>query len=145
MNWYEAVAFCQWLGAQLDLPLRLPTEAEWQFAAQGEDELAYPWGNTFDAAKCNTSESAIDQTTPVDRYPEGASPFGVMDMSGNVLEWCLSTYVDPARTSLSGDRSRTLRGGSWNGNFGNAITTARFRTKPERRTNFRGFRICYAS
>jgi formylglycine-generating enzyme required for sulfatase activity len=135
VSWYDAVAFCRWLSSKLGQEVRLPTEWEWQWAAQGGDGRAYPWGNDFDASRCNTDESGLGRTTPVDAYPSGASPFGVMDMAGNVWEWCLNEYETPANTRLDGDASRVLRGGSWL-NYGGLIARAvcRFRGLP----NYRG-------
>ena len=96
VKWYEAIAFCRWLTAQIgargDMSITLPTEQQWQRAAQGDDGREYPWGREFDMNKCNTQESGIGQTTPVTQYPQGASPYGVLDMSGNVWEWCLTDY-----------------------------------------------------
>ena len=97
VKWTEAMAYCQWLNQILNseftrsgqnLILRLPTEAEWEKAARGIDGLEYPWGNTFDKNKCNTSESGKGGTTPVGLYsPQGNSPYGCADMAGNVWEW----------------------------------------------------------
>lgn len=86
VTWYEAYAFTRWLSARTRLTISLPTEAQWQRAAQGDDGREYPWGHGFDETRCNTVESAIGRTTPVTQYPNGASPFGVLDMSGNVWE-----------------------------------------------------------
>ncbi len=113
VNWYEAVAFTRWLSAKMGVSVTLPTEAQWVLAAQGRDERKYPWGKNFDKTRCNTSESEINKTTPVDSYPTGASPYGVMDMSGNVQEWCLNRYGYPGKTDIRGDYHRILKGGSW--------------------------------
>src|SRR5262249_10099535 len=75
VNWYEAVAFTRWLGAKMQMNVRLPTEAQWQCAAQGRDGRKFPWGKNFDKTRCNTMESGIGRTTPVDQYPSGASAF----------------------------------------------------------------------
>jgi formylglycine-generating enzyme required for sulfatase activity/energy-coupling factor transporter ATP-binding protein EcfA2 len=80
----DAISFTKWLGK------RIPTEAEWEKAARGIDDRRFPWGNEFDVKKCNSSESGIGMTTPVDKYSTGQSPFGCYDMSGNVFEWTIS-------------------------------------------------------
>ncbi len=126
VSWYEALAFCRWLSAvtgRSEKAITLPTEQQWQRAAQGDsgqDEQGnpavsgreFPWGNEGpDELRCNWNR-AEDGTTPVTRYPDGASPFGVMDMSGNVWEWCLTGW-ESGRTDTEGGEPRILRGGSW--------------------------------
>ena len=127
VNWYQAMAFCRWLSWRLgggtdlkkvsDWAVRLPTEFEWEKAARGTDGRIYPYGNDFDAAKGNTHETGLQQTSAVGIFPNGASPYGVMDMSGNVWEWCMSDYHNPApdaqQENLRTDNWRVLRGGSW--------------------------------
>ena len=96
VSWFESVAFCLWLAAETGLNISLPSESQWQRAAQGDDGREYPWGNAFDPKRCNVDASGFARTTPVTKYdhplahPEsGCSPFGVADLSGNVWEWCL--------------------------------------------------------
>jgi len=119
--WRDAVAYCRWLSQETGRPFRLPTEAEWEKAARGSDGRQYPWGNEFDPAKCNTRESGPGETTPVGQYPDGASPYGALDMAGNVWEWCSSLYesypYDPGdgRENLEAEGRRVLRGGAFNG------------------------------
>lgn len=90
ISWHEAQAFCGWLGKQTGRRYRLPTEAEWEKSARGDDGRVFPWGNDFDLQRCNVRESGLGITTPVGRYPAGASPYGVLEMAGTVWEWTQS-------------------------------------------------------
>jgi formylglycine-generating enzyme required for sulfatase activity len=115
VSWYEAVAFCQWLSEASGEKIMLPTEARWQYAAQGDDGRAYPWGRNRDAGRCNhnVGERGIGKTTPVRQYEgRGDSRFGVADMAGNVWEWCLTDYGNRTDDLHSVARSRVRRGGS---------------------------------
>jgi formylglycine-generating enzyme required for sulfatase activity len=114
VSWYEAEAFCRYVDN------RLPTEAEWEKAARGEDERMYPWGNEWDPTRANGPPKGA-QTIPVGSYPMGISPFGVHDLAGNVWEWVADWY-DPAYYASSSANNptgplsgteRVFRGGSW--------------------------------
>lgn len=89
VTWHHADHFCRWLEK------RLPTEAEWEKAARGPDGLAYPWGNDFDRRRANVSKGPFDRgrTESVGSHPDGASPYGVLDMIGNVWEWVRDDYA----------------------------------------------------
>ena len=93
--WKDAVAYCRWLAEATGKPYRLPTEAEWEKAARGPDGRIYPWGNEWDSKRCNTAEGGKRSTTPVGAYPAGASPYGVLDMAGNVWEYCATKWGKP--------------------------------------------------
>lgn len=114
VSWFEAVAFCEWLSELLQFEVRLPSEQQWQRAAQGDDERSYPWGSHFQARRCNCAEARNQQTTPVHEFPDGASPFGVQDMVGNVWEWC-ENESRPIAEDILGDMPirRIVRGGSF--------------------------------
>ena len=120
VRWDQTQLFCAWLSDQLGESFRLPTEAEWERAARGDDTREYPWGDRFDPGCANLAEARIGGTTPVGSFPRGASPFGVLDLAGNVDEWTSSIYVPypgapsdvPAVETWALDRHVT-RGGSW--------------------------------
>jgi formylglycine-generating enzyme required for sulfatase activity len=120
VSWYEAYAYCRWLSEVTGRDYRLPTEAEWEKAARGADGRLYPWGDVFDAARCNTRVSGLERTTVVGQYsPGGDSPYGCAEMVGNVSEWTLSQYrsyphdADDGRDDPAGEAERVTRGGSW--------------------------------
>jgi formylglycine-generating enzyme required for sulfatase activity len=144
VTWYEAVAFCRWASDITGETIMLPTEDQWQYAAQGDDGRTYPWGSEWDCTRCNNSVTPCQSngTTPVRQYEgKGDSPFGVVDMSGNVWEWCLTDY-EQKTNDLNGDASRVIRGGGW---FyftkSDCRCTFRYYDLPFGCYNYRGFRI----
>ncbi|MEO8396757.1 MAG: SUMF1/EgtB/PvdO family nonheme iron enzyme [Chloroflexota bacterium] len=103
---------------------------------------AYPWGNKFEPTKANTGESGIDQTTSVTQYSQGASPYGVIDMSGNVWEWSLTDWLTGAHEVNRTDVSWLLRGGSWSSDQNNARAASRYGSvRPLNRASSIGFRL----
>jgi formylglycine-generating enzyme required for sulfatase activity len=124
----------------------LPAEWEWQQAATGGDRAnEYPWGPEWDSNRTNTSESELNRLTAVGMYPQGASPVGALDMSGNVWEWCLNEYGHPSHTDLSGDARRVVRGGSWLNVRDNARPAYRDRSYPHYRNDDVGVRLVCSS
>lgn len=127
VSYNDARAYCDWAGK------RLPTEEEWELAARGTRDQTYPWGNSPPtAATCNFADRTLGTewaskqiddgysfTAPVGSYPQGASPWGCMDMAGNVWEWCDGWYGGPAQSGKANplvhptSSNRVLRGGSW--------------------------------
>lgn len=119
VSYEDAAAYARWLAPRVGTPLRLPTEAEWEYVARGVARTEYPWGDEFDPKRCNTIESGIGTTTPVRRYPDGRSDFDVWDLSGNTEEWTSSFYAPyPGGRFVDDDfvhafgQYRVLRGGS---------------------------------
>jgi len=156
VSWEDAAAFAQWLSRVTHHTCRLPTEAEWEKAARGADGRLYPWGNYWEAGKLNSYEAGPDHTTAVGQYsPQGDSPYGAMDMSGNVQEWCLDWYnaaeyqrrgkvthqPHGPRTGIT----RVIRGGSFE-SYGEAVRCAcRNDSHPGRHVYGVGFRLVIAS
>lgn len=120
VSWYEVVAYTAWLTQATGQAIRLPTEAEWEKGARGTDGRKYPWGNEApDKSRCNFNNDE-GKTTPAGSYSAGASPYGALDMAGNVWEWTATKWVanyenysNVADNDKEGDAMRTLRGGSW--------------------------------
>lgn len=113
VSWYEAIAFCHWLSECTGEKVSLPTEQQWQWAAQGDDGRLYAWGDEWDTSRCNSGVHWQTRTSPVTKYEgKGDSPFGVVDLCGNVWEWCLTRY-DTNDTDVQGKNVRATRGGSW--------------------------------
>ncbi len=138
VNWYEAMAFANWLGNLLSMKIALPTIAQWQRAARGDDDRYFPWGDDYDEARCNTLESGLKATTPVDRYHKGKSPYGAYDMAGNVWEWTLNTA---AAADKGRDHRRAVAGGSFVSPCDRAHTTFRYYLDPRVRYSSIGIRL----
>ena len=156
----DAVRFCDWLSQKEGKKYRLPTEAEWEYAARGKDGRKYPWGNhearsdlaNFADATTNfpwrdvSLSDGYPESSPVGAFPRGASFFGIEDMAGNVWEWCLDflqPYAGSPKTNpraIAGPK-RVHRGGSWKSRFSNLRATARASNAPAYSCNDVGFRI----
>jgi toxoflavin biosynthesis protein ToxD len=91
--WSTAQRFCVWSSEQWGFEVRLPTEHEWERAARGDGQLPYPWGGEYEPGRANLNDLGLGATVPVTAFPQGASPFGVLNMIGNVDEWTSSTYA----------------------------------------------------
>jgi formylglycine-generating enzyme required for sulfatase activity len=157
VSWYDARDYCQWLSAVMGRNYGLPSEAEWEKGARGTDGRLYPWGNQWDAMRCNSKESGLMKTTPVHAYSQGASPYGVLDMVGNVEEWTRSLWgksgerpdyrypyrPTDGRESLNAGRNvaRVLRGGAFHdGRWGVRCTCRRW-VVPVHSSTLIGFRV----
>jgi formylglycine-generating enzyme required for sulfatase activity len=147
VSWYEAMAYCRWLGEATGRAFRLPAEAEWEKAARGADARIFPWGDRFDAALCNVRAGGLDRTVPVGRYsPAGDSPYGCAEMAGNVSEWTSTRYspypcvAGDGRDDPAGEAERVTRGGSWHSPVLRARTSSRGMNDPFFADNDLGFR-----
>jgi formylglycine-generating enzyme required for sulfatase activity len=157
VSWYDAVAYCNWLAEVTGRPYRLPSEAEWEKGARGTDGRIYPWGDRWVPRWCKVGGI---KTAPVGAYPQGASPYGLLDMAGNVLEWTISLWgkdykkpefkypYDPSdgRENLEAgeDVMRVLRGGDFFMPGWYARCTHRCSFTPGYRNMLAGFRVCAA-
>ena len=122
VRWQDAVDYCKWARVSL------PTEVQWEKAARGTDARKFPWGANWDPTRCYCSRSNYADarsTVMVGAHPTGASPYGVMDMAGNVWEWCHETIEGGSHNSdIAAGPRRVLRGGSWEGNLPGEFRTS---------------------
>jgi|GEM_PF-4484787 len=162
VSWDDAVVYAEWLSGETGRTMRLPTEAEWEKAARGIDGRIYPWGDDWDPALTNycdrncepswkdeSGDDGFARTAPVGSYPDGASPYGALDMAGNVWEWTADWY-DSGYYANSSDRSpqgpesgstRVLRGGSWHGLQTHVRCAVRYDSRPYSQLYDVGFRV----
>lgn len=164
VSWEDSMAYCRWLSKEIGCNFKLPTESQWEKSARGTDGNMYPWGNSLPSdSKANfavhdlnylkhnrTASDKSKHTVSVGSYPEGSSPFGVMDMAGNVYEWCIDWYSESSSSASlhkkAGEHNkntlRVIRGGSWFGSASCLRTTFRTAAKPDSRYFHIGFRLC---
>ncbi|MDG4551659.1 MAG: SUMF1/EgtB/PvdO family nonheme iron enzyme [Candidatus Contendobacter sp.] len=161
VTWYEAEAYCNWLNKRLELlpgTIRLPTEAEWEWAARGPESRRYPWEGEWETWRCNNVESGIGRTSVVGCFPGGVADWWqgiqpemgvVQDLAGNVLEWTASEYtknysgacLSVLNADVSDESPRVLRGGAWNNAPGWLRSAARDWTNPRYGGVIAGFRL----
>jgi iron(II)-dependent oxidoreductase len=150
------LAYCEWLSGKTGKSITLPSEAQWEKAVRGDrDRREYPWGDNFEATRCNNIELGLGNTTPVGIFPDGASPYACLDMVGNVWEWTSSLWgedfekpkygypYDPTDGREAVDAPdnvlRVLRGGAFFYNRNSLRCACRYWSGP--RYNFIGFRV----
>jgi formylglycine-generating enzyme required for sulfatase activity len=157
VSWYDTLAYCRWLSDVTRKTYSLPSEAEWEKGARGRDGRIYPWGKQWEARRCNYDKGGRGDTTPVGAYPEGVSPYGMLDMAGNVWEWTRSLWgkhwdnpdfkypynPEDGRENLGApeDRLRVLRGGAFNFVHGAVRCASRDRSAPDCWHGDIGFRV----
>lgn len=157
VSWYGARGYCQWLSQVTGKDYRLPSEAEWEKGARGTDGRIYPWGNRWYGKRCNLGESVLNRNISVFAYPSGASPYGALDMAGNVWEWTRSLqgksaerldYWYPYRLTDGRENPdagrgelRMLRGGAFDANRWIVRCAYRYRLGPAYRGGSVGFRV----
>ncbi len=177
VTWYEAIKYCKWLTETLkewkhtpepmagllrnkEWRVRLPSEVEWEKAARGTDGMLYPWGNKPNTNLANYRETGIGNTSSVGCFPDGASPYGCLDMAGNLWEWTRSLWgkewdkpdfkykYDPKDgredENAGTDVLRVLRGGAFNFGYWFLRCACRDRDDPVYWINFAGFRLVFA-
>jgi len=168
VSWDDALSYCEWLTDRLrerdETPnllstllndagwrITLPSEAEWEKAARGSDGRIYPWGDEFDSSKANTEEAGIGTTSAVGNFPGDASPYGCLDIAGNVMEWTrsiLGDYPYPGdedgrklREYLESPEWLMVRGGSFSEPQGRVRCAARDQDTPFDTYDIKGFRV----
>ena len=161
ISWYEAEAFCIWLTKRFlaekppwlkgSWKVALPTEAQWEFAAKGRGHREYPWGKWEPDGHLANFEGNVGKTTPVGCYPKGGTPDGLLDMAGNVLEWCRDAWESDYKSRFDGITDpigdgqtsvRPLRGGSWRSHRSDLRSAYRLWCDADYRSVVVGFRPC---
>jgi len=147
VTWYEALAYTRWLSDKTGLPFRLPTEAEWEYAAAGRDQRRYPWGDRAHANMSNIRETGVGHTAAVGIFPSDRTPEGIYDMGGNVWEWT-SSLAKPfpyrrsdGREDLEAGGARISRGGAYDTINQEAKCTYRRPVDPQAQVTMMGFRV----
>lgn len=156
VSWYDSGGYCRWLSEVTGQSYRLPTEAEWEKAARGVECYRWPWGDEWDASKCNSKDYGAGRTLPATQFgPETRSPYQVCDMAGNVAEWCSTKWGDiwshpgyaypydisDGREGAEGKDLRIIRGGSFRSMAGDVRCAARARYQPDKCLPTIGFRV----
>jgi len=125
VTWFEAQAYCTWIGQIKKKDVRLPTEEEWERAARGGDERPFPWGEEFQEGLANTLEGGRGLTVDTGSLPGDESPFGLHDLAGNVQQWTASPYTPLTDEDFPPSDLRVARGGSFNDTAYGARTSYR--------------------
>lgn len=152
VSWFLATAFCRWLThnyrqsglLEETMIIELPHEHEWEIGARGNDRRDYACIGPFDSDKANTEKTGIGRTCAVGMFPEDVSPYGALDMTGNVSEWCNDPSYDPAELDMNGDsvwHMVHMRGGSWSDGPDKAIAAIRVSALPVLSYITVGFRL----
>ena len=150
VSWHDAKAFCDWMSEKTGINYHLPTEAQWEKAARGDDQRRYPWGNDSPTRNRANYNNYNGKTMPVGSYPSGVSPYSVHDMAGNVYEWChdwySSTYYSSSPSNNpqgpgSGSRCILRSGNCYSGADG-IRSASRYMNTPSTTHPGIGFRVC---
>ena len=146
VSWHDARAFCAWASSVTGESVALPSEAEWEKAARGTDGRSYPGGDQPPTDKLCNFAMNVGDTTAVGSYPDGTSPYGALDMAGNVWEWTSTKWVDSYKNyqpddNPDGSGARTLRGGSVDNSDNDVRCASRSRDSPDYMNYYVGFRV----
>jgi formylglycine-generating enzyme required for sulfatase activity len=148
VSWYDVNSYCDWLYRKTDLKFKLPTEAQWEKAARGNDRRKYPWGNRGPGKNSANFGFNIGKTSHAGSFPQGASPYGLLDIAGNVWEWCYDwdgSYNAEFQKNPKGPKSgsyRVGRGGGWYYGANFLRCANRFNEDPSSRDFYLGLRLC---
>jgi formylglycine-generating enzyme required for sulfatase activity len=144
VTWYEACAYCAWLSERTKQTVRLAFEEEWERAARGDDRRPFPWGEEFSPEFTNTLESDRRDTVAAASLEGDRSPFGVLELAGNVQEWTASDYSPLEGEVFPPGPLKVVRGGSFNDTIYGARTSYRRAYPPGYFFPFLGFRVVVA-